>query len=86
MITEQQQELAALCALGALDSAEQLRFAAEVRVNRELRQLLHSLQQVLDKVALAAASISLIQPSLQGLQTNFVLWCMVGDSQCFISP
>jgi len=56
MITEQQQELAALCALGALDSAEQLRFAAEVRVNRELRQLLHSLQQVLDKVALAGAS------------------------------
>jgi anti-sigma factor ChrR (cupin superfamily) len=53
MITEQQQEQAALCALGVLEAEEQQRFAAEVRANPELRELLRSLQQTLDKVALA---------------------------------
>jgi anti-sigma factor ChrR (cupin superfamily) len=53
MITDQQQEQAALCALGVLDAEEQTRFAAEVRANPELRELLRSLQQVLDKLALS---------------------------------
>lgn len=53
MITEQQQEQAALCALGALEGQELQSFAAEARANPELRELLRSLQQVLDKAALA---------------------------------
>src|SRR6266851_4258704 len=58
MITEQQQEQAALCALGTLDAEEQRRFAAEVRANPELRELLLSLQQALDRVALAGPAAS----------------------------
>jgi anti-sigma factor ChrR (cupin superfamily) len=53
MITEQQQEQAALCALGALDPEEQRSFAAQARSNPELRQLLASMQQALDKIMLA---------------------------------
>ena len=53
MITERQQEQAALSALGTLDAQEQQRFAAEVRANPELRELLLSLQQALDRVTLA---------------------------------
>jgi anti-sigma factor ChrR (cupin superfamily) len=56
MITEQQQELAALCALGALSNEEQQSFAAEVRANPELAELLRSLQQVSDRMVLAGAA------------------------------
>jgi anti-sigma factor ChrR (cupin superfamily) len=54
MITEQQQERAALFALGLLSAAEQQQFAAEVRANSELREFLRSLQRTVDQVALAA--------------------------------
>lgn len=53
MITEQQQEQAALYALGALAAEEQQSFVAEMRANPELSELLRSLQQALDKVLLA---------------------------------
>lgn len=53
MISERQQEQAALCALGLLSPEEQERFVAEVRTNTELRDLLWSLQQALDRAALA---------------------------------
>src|SRR6266567_962917 len=53
MITEQQQEQAALCALGLLSAEEQERFATEVRTNSELRELLWSLQRTIDRVAVA---------------------------------
>ena len=53
MVTEQQQETAALCALGLLSPEEQESFAAEVRANSELRELLWSLQTTLDRLALA---------------------------------
>ena len=45
MITEQQQELASLYALGALTKDEQLAFESEVRANRELRNLVLELQR-----------------------------------------
>jgi len=53
MITEQQQEQAALCALGLLSAEEQERFATEVRTNSELREFLWSLQRTTDSLALA---------------------------------
>ena len=53
MITEQQQEQAALFALGTLGAEEQERFAAELRANPELRKFLSSLQHTTDKLALA---------------------------------
>jgi anti-sigma factor ChrR (cupin superfamily) len=53
MISEQQQEQAALCALGLLRAEEQERFATEVRANAELREFLWSLQSTLDRVILA---------------------------------
>jgi anti-sigma factor ChrR (cupin superfamily) len=53
MITEQQQETAALCALGLLSPEDQERFAAQVRANDELRELLWSLQTTLDHLILA---------------------------------
>src|SRR5579862_9564618 len=53
MISEQQQEQAALCALGLLSPEERERFVAEIRANSELRELLWSLQRMLDRVALA---------------------------------
>jgi anti-sigma factor ChrR (cupin superfamily) len=53
MISEQQQEQAALCALGLLGPEERERFVVEVRANSELRELLWSLQRMLDRVALA---------------------------------
>jgi len=56
MITEQQQEQAALFALGTLSPEEQQRFAAEVRTNPELKEFLWSLQRTMDRVALAGAS------------------------------
>jgi anti-sigma factor ChrR (cupin superfamily) len=56
MITEHQQEQAALCALGLLSGEEQAQFAAEVRANSELREFLWSLQRTMDRVALAGPS------------------------------
>jgi len=58
MITEQQQEQAALCALGALDEQELQSFAAEVRSHPELRELLRALQQASDKVVLAGPAVT----------------------------
>jgi hypothetical protein len=58
MITEQQQDQAALCALGLLNPQEQERFAAELRDNADLRELLWSLQRTLDRVALAGPGAS----------------------------
>jgi len=56
MITEQQQEQAALCALGLLPPEEQTQFVEEVRANTELRELLRSLQRTTDRVALAGTT------------------------------
>jgi anti-sigma factor ChrR (cupin superfamily) len=53
MITEHQEEQAIRCALGELDPAEQGDFNAQVRSNPELRLFLHSLQETLQKLALA---------------------------------
>jgi anti-sigma factor ChrR (cupin superfamily) len=53
MITEQQQEQAALHALGLLGQEEQRQFVEQVRANPELREFLHNLQRTLDTVALS---------------------------------
>lgn len=53
MITEHQQELAALSALGVLAPGEQQRFMAEVRADPELRAFLVSLQNTVEQMALA---------------------------------
>lgn len=53
MITDQQQEQAALFALGALSAEEQLRFVAQVQADPELRVFLASLQNSVDQMALA---------------------------------
>src|SRR5579859_1720770 len=58
MITEEQQEQATLCALGLLSAQEQEQFAAELQNNSELRELLHSLQQTVDNVALASPKLA----------------------------
>jgi anti-sigma factor ChrR (cupin superfamily) len=52
MITEQQQEQAALCALGLLTPDEERQFADDAQGNPELRQLLWSLQQTIAQVVL----------------------------------
>jgi anti-sigma factor ChrR (cupin superfamily) len=57
MITEQQQEQAALYALGALDAEEEAQFTAELRVNRELREFLTSLQRTTDKLAVTGHTL-----------------------------
>jgi len=53
MITEQQEEQAALFALGLLGEEERRHFAEAVRADRQLRELLWSLQRTADKLALA---------------------------------
>jgi anti-sigma factor ChrR (cupin superfamily) len=53
VITKQQQEQAALSALGLMSAEEQREFAAQVRANTELRDFLHELQRTLDAVALS---------------------------------
>jgi len=53
MITEQQQEQAALGALGLLSPEDEERLAVELRQNPELREFYKGLQQTMDKVALA---------------------------------
>jgi len=65
MITEHQQEQAALCALGTLSPEEQEQFMTEVRANPELRQFLGSLQATADQVALTAPRANL-PPDLKG--------------------
>jgi len=58
MLTEQQQEQAALFALGMLDEEEQERFSAEVHGNSELRELLISLQRTTDKLGLLVPPVT----------------------------
>jgi anti-sigma factor ChrR (cupin superfamily) len=53
MINEQQQEQAALGALGLLSPKDEEQLAAELRQNPELREFYKGLQQTMDKVALA---------------------------------
>ena len=59
MITEHQQEQAALYALGTLAGQEQEEFLAEVSANAELRELVRSLQGTADKIALSAPRANL---------------------------
>lgn len=59
MITEQQQELASLHALGALDGAEARAFEAEMRGQAELRVLVAELQRTSDLVHLASPQVPL---------------------------
>jgi len=58
MITEQQQEQAALCALGLLSAHEQEQFAGELQTNSELRELLWSLQRTADRVVVAGPTVT----------------------------
>ncbi|HWV98710.1 MAG TPA: cupin domain-containing protein [Candidatus Acidoferrum sp.] len=53
MITDQQQEQAALYVLGLLEPDEQRRFADQVRASAELRELLRSLQHTMERLVLA---------------------------------
>ena len=55
MISEQQQEQAALFALGILGEEESQRFTVELRQNGELRELLLSLQRTVEKNLVPAA-------------------------------
>jgi anti-sigma factor ChrR (cupin superfamily) len=57
MMTEQQQEQAARYVLGDLSTAEQNDFIAQVRAHPELRGFLHSLQETLDRLALAVPAV-----------------------------
>jgi anti-sigma factor ChrR (cupin superfamily) len=52
MITERQQEQAALYVLGLLSADEQGRFAEQARANAQLRELLWSLQRATERVVL----------------------------------
>ena len=54
MISEQQQEQAALCALGLLGPEEEAQFTEAVRSNPELREFVRALQQTADKLVLTA--------------------------------
>jgi anti-sigma factor ChrR (cupin superfamily) len=58
MITEQQQEQAALCALGLLPPDEERQFADDAQGNPELRELLWSLQKTIAQVVLTGPAIS----------------------------
>ena len=64
MITEPQQEQAALFALGVLGPEDQAQFAAELRVNPELRAFLYSFQKTVDQLALSAPTLP-VPPSLK---------------------
>lgn len=57
MITEQQQEQAALCALGLLGPDEQQQFAGQLRTSPELAELFHGLQRALDSVVLSLPGV-----------------------------
>jgi anti-sigma factor ChrR (cupin superfamily) len=54
MITEQKQELASLYALGALPADEARAFEAELRADAELGELVRSLQNATDMLALSS--------------------------------
>jgi quercetin dioxygenase-like cupin family protein len=58
MINEQQQEQASLYVLGALTTAEALVFETEVRENAELRELVRSLQDTSDLLAIASPAVA----------------------------
>jgi anti-sigma factor ChrR (cupin superfamily) len=58
MITEQQEELATRCALDDLSAAERADFSAQLRVNRELREFLRSVQAALEGVARAVPQVN----------------------------
>lgn len=57
MITDQQEELATLHALGLLEGAEHLRFESEIAGNYELRTLCVSLAETTAAIALSAPSV-----------------------------
>ena len=59
MIDEQQQEQAALYALGLLSGEEQRVFVARVRTDTALRDFLWSLQRTTDRLAQAAPAVAL---------------------------
>jgi len=59
MITEHQQEQAALYALGAMGTGEQEQFLVELRASYELQELVRSLQRTADKIALTALRVNL---------------------------
>src|SRR4029077_714264 len=56
MISEQQQDQAALYALGLLDADEDAAFESELRANAELRDLVRELREAAGDVALTAPS------------------------------
>ena len=58
MITEQTQEQASLYALGALPAEEARAFEAELRSNAELRELVRSLQNAADMLALSSPQVT----------------------------
>jgi anti-sigma factor ChrR (cupin superfamily) len=58
MISEHQQEIASLYALGALPEAEETAFEAELRGNAELRELMSGLQRASAALALAAPRVA----------------------------
>jgi anti-sigma factor ChrR (cupin superfamily) len=58
MITEQQQEQAALFALSLLNAEEQQAFAAEIRASMELRDFLKNLQRTVDALALSVPAVT----------------------------
>ena len=58
MISEEQQDQAALYALGLLGTAEDAAFESELKVNAELRDLVRELRE-------AAGDLALTTPSLQ---------------------
>src|SRR4029450_984082 len=57
MISEEQQDQAALYALGLLDSDEDAAFESELRANAELRDLVHELREAAGDLALTAPSL-----------------------------
>ena len=59
MITEQQQELASLHALGALEDGEARAFEAEMRGNAELHAMVAELQRASDLMDLASPQVPL---------------------------
>src|SRR4029434_10368040 len=57
MISEEQQDQAALYALGLLGAAEDAAFESELRANAELRDLVRELREAAVDVALTASSL-----------------------------
>src|SRR5919108_3325771 len=57
MISEEQQDQAALYALGLLDADEDAAFESELRANAELRDLVRELREAAGNLALTAPSL-----------------------------